>query len=139
MTIVGMPVKIQRDFGGFTESTWTAAFRCDSCQELNIAGISHSDASSPSNEDQAKAFMNRDVDLEWEPIRLGSRQYDHTPPHIAEAASEAYRCHSVNADRGASILARAVIEATAKDKKITVNGIKAKIEGLVRRRKFVMS
>jgi hypothetical protein len=131
MTILSKPLRLERNLGKHTDWMWTAAFRCDNCQELNIASIPQSDVPSVSNHDQAQALMNREeVDLDWEPIRLGSKQYDHTPPHIADAASEAYRCHSVTADRGASILARAVIEATAKDKGITSGGIKAKIEAL---------
>ena len=50
------------------------------------------------------------------------------PKHIGAAASEAHECQSIGAHRAAVMLARAVIEATAKDKGITKGTLFDKIE-----------
>ncbi|WP_199043137.1 DUF4145 domain-containing protein [Glycomyces salinus] len=60
-----------------------------------------------------------DAELTWEPARIQAPAYQHVPEKIASAAAEAYVCHSVKAYRAAVILARAVVEAVAKDKGIT--------------------
>ena len=52
------------------------------------------------------------------------------PQHIGEAATEAYECHSCEHYRAAIMLARAVIEATAKDKGISTGNLYNKIEAL---------
>ncbi|MCX2716108.1 DUF4145 domain-containing protein [Mycolicibacterium sp. J2] len=56
--------------------------------------------------------------------------YPDVPAHIAEAAKEAYECHSCEHYRAAIMLARAVIEATAKDKGITTGTLYNKIEAM---------
>jgi hypothetical protein len=48
--------------------------------------------------------------------------------HIAPAAGEAHECQSIGAHRAAVMLARAVIEATAKNKGITNGSLSNKIE-----------
>lgn len=72
------------------------------------------------------------------------RARDHCPvsrgtQHIADCASEAFRCRSVNANRAAVLLARTTIEATAKHYGITNGNLKSKIDkmasdGLIRPR-----
>jgi hypothetical protein len=52
------------------------------------------------------------------------------PSHIGEAADEAYRCLSIKAYRAAALLARSVVEATAKEKGITKGNLVAKINEL---------
>jgi hypothetical protein len=59
-----------------------------------------------------------------------SPAFDDVPEHIASAASEAHRCWSIQAYRGATALARAVIEASAKEKGITKGQLFEKIEKL---------
>ena len=51
----------------------------------------------------------------WPTSSLG-KTFPDVPTHIASAADEAHRCASIGAFRGAIALARAVVEATAKDK-----------------------
>lgn len=58
------------------------------------------------------------------------KEYPDVPSHIGEAASEAYKSMESDCYRGAVILARAVIEATAKDKGITNGNLGPKIEQL---------
>lgn len=52
------------------------------------------------------------------------------PEQIAATASEAHACLSIQAYRGAVALARAVVEATAKEKGITGGPLVAKIDRL---------
>jgi hypothetical protein len=52
------------------------------------------------------------------------------PPSVADAAAEAALCMQAGAPRGAIMLARAVIEATAKDKGVTDGSLSQKIDQL---------
>ncbi|BAX93429.1 DUF4145 domain-containing protein [Mycobacterium shigaense] len=75
--------------------------------------------------------------LMWRPSATETADYPHVPPHIAEAAKEAYECESNQHYRAAIMLARAVIEATAKDKGVEDGTLYNKIEvmataGLIR-------
>ncbi len=54
------------------------------------------------------------------------------PEHIRDAAQEAYRCRSINAHRAAVLLARSVVEATAKDKGIKKGPLDRKIDEMQR-------
>ncbi|AMU64882.1 hypothetical protein B9M81_05695 [Mycobacteroides abscessus] len=72
----------------------------------------------------------RGDELRWRPSITETTDYPHVPNHIGEAATEAYECHSNEHYRGAIMLARAVIEATAKDKGITKGRLYDKIEAL---------
>ena len=66
----------------------------------------------------------------WLPQSAAGREFPDVPDHIAAAADEAYRCQSIAAHRAAGALARAVIEATCKDKKITKGDLATKIDKL---------
>lgn len=110
------------------QPVWMAAFRCASerCQRLSIGWsvlyqVKHAHV--------AKARLAAD-NLEWEPLRIRRPSFSDVPAEIAETASEAHACLSVGAARGAVALARAVVEATAKAKGVTVNGIVGKINAL---------
>ncbi|MGB3187520.1 MAG: DUF4145 domain-containing protein [Ornithinimicrobium sp.] len=63
-------------------------------------------------------------------LSRGERLSD-VPPHIASAASEAYRCRSFDALRGAILLAGSVIEATCKDKGIVDGNLVSKIDAMM--------
>jgi hypothetical protein len=64
----------------------------------------------------------------WRPRASDTKDYPDVPDHLAEAATEAFECHSVGHYRAAILLARSVIEATAKNKGITSGVLHAKIE-----------
>lgn len=68
----------------------------------------------------------------WVPLPgLDNKEsFSNVPPRVAEAAAEAVLCMSAGARRGAILLARAVIEATAKDKGVTGGNLQQKIERL---------
>ena len=57
-----------------------------------------------------------------------SRRYPDVPSHIGDAATEAFECQSSEHYRGAILLARAVIEATAKDRGFNTGTLHNKIE-----------
>jgi hypothetical protein len=68
-----------------------------------------------------------DDDFTWRPRADDTKGYPHVPNHIAEAATEAFECHSYGHYRAAILLARSVIEATAKQKGITSGNLQSKI------------
>jgi hypothetical protein len=68
--------------------------------------------------------------LEWEPTSIRRPDFPDVPKEIAATASEAHACLSIGATRGGVALARAVVEATAKAKGISMRGIEAKIDAL---------
>ncbi|MFD0327105.1 DUF4145 domain-containing protein [Streptacidiphilus monticola] len=67
---------------------------------------------------------------EWTPSAVRWPPFEDVPEAIAAAASEAHACLSINAHRGAVALARAVVEAIAKDKGITRGNLQKKIDDL---------
>lgn len=117
---------------GATLDTWTASFGCANCKQINIGTLmTHNTRSEQYPREAARhAMKDQDACLDWKPKRLHSPSYAHTPEQIASAAAEAHQCHSIDAYRAAVILARAVIEATAKDHGITSGGIQAKIKAM---------
>lgn len=99
-----------------------AAFACDECLTFSI-GVSFSA--------QVKSHSDFDVaDLAWMPKRVEGQDYPDVPSEIADAASEACRCFSIDAYRGAAALARSVVEATAKAKQISNGQLYDKIEAM---------
>lgn len=68
--------------------------------------------------------------FDWRPRSTETKDYPDVPPHVADAATEAYECASLKHNRAAVLLVRSVIEATAKDKGITSGKLYDKIEAL---------
>jgi hypothetical protein len=68
--------------------------------------------------------------LETWPTHVGGKEFPDVPKTIGSAADEAHRCLSIDANRAAIAMARAVVEATAKEKGITKGNIEAKIDEL---------
>lgn len=119
---------------------WFALFKCDNCgfgsmgtttisvnEALIVYGtydkvrsISSHGASQTEIDRVAVgcAFDDKNTDIVWYPVKAVGKTYENVPEDIASAASEAYSCLSISANRAAVILARAVIEATGKDKEI---------------------
>lgn len=85
-------------------------YRCPGCSSpsIGITGLRGA-AVSPST----FAASSQDA---WLPHPTGGHVYEDVPNPIASAADEAHQCHEIGAHRGSIILARAVIEATCKDK-----------------------
>lgn len=101
------------------------AFRCDSCGVLSIG------FSGPGWEVRHVNGSTQDLDtleeLTWFPKRVEGASFPDVPEPIASVASEAFQCHSIGAYRAALMLARTVVEATAKDQGITTGTLASKI------------
>jgi hypothetical protein len=107
----------------------TAAYKCDNCGFLNLFHVLMPGSRTPMDIwdylDQATAEHSR-----WIPIKGHGKTFEDVPEHIADAASEAFTCLSVDAARAAVSVARAVIEATAKEKGITSGSLMTKINAM---------
>jgi hypothetical protein len=68
--------------------------------------------------------------VEWQPRNAVSPDFPDVPEHIARAAREAHEAHSINALMAAILMARTVVEATAKDRGITSGRLVAKIDSM---------
>lgn len=108
------------------------AFKCDNCDAFSLAAATPG-ANDLRNEGQATQWIDQQPNLDWYQISAISKDFPDVPEHIVEAASEAYKCHSISAFRAATQLARSVVEATAKDKGITRGQLVVKIDELFNR------
>ena len=104
-------------------------FRCDSCQAPNIAV-----ATGFLGTEDPLVWLAKKKNKTWVPkpaCTVPVTTFPDVPSEIAAAASEAYRCRMVaNANRAAILLARSVIEATAKDRGIAKGNLLQKIDKL---------
>lgn len=121
MTLVEQSV---RDISLFESWMLSGVFMCDECGHPSL-GMSRVTASYVSGD--RKSWLAENVQR-WEPAHGAARDFPDVPAHIASAATEAVRCHSVNAYRASILLARSVIEATAKEKGITKGLLVTKID-----------
>lgn len=108
---------------------WTAAYVCDHCNVFSIAQIDNEE-SYTSEFKVAKAMESPGASLSWFPVMPLGKDFPEVPVNIASAASEAFACYSIRSYRGAVMLARAVVEAIAKDKGATKGSLKEKIDRL---------
>jgi len=114
---------------GFWRDQVMGCFRCDGCGALNIA----IGKGRPGNQDPLDWLASR-RNLEWQPQfapAAPEHEFPEVPPEIAAAATEAYACRELaDANRAAVLLARSVIEASAKDKGIRTGTLLAKIDAM---------
>lgn len=103
-----------------------AAFTCDGCQRMSVVATAMLGAHSWVANNTSWAD-DANSPLGWFPETVGGKAFPDVPDHIAQAADEAYRCQSIGAHRAAGALARAVVEATAKEKGITQGKLGVKI------------
>lgn len=105
-----------------------AAYKCPNCERL-ITIWEY--AGSYTGKDDVSAAQARSWRYpHFVPDHRDSRQFPDVPEHIGHAATEATLCFSVGAYRSVGALARAVIEATAKDKGAEGNDLYTRIEAL---------
>lgn len=123
MTRLTEPRNDARGYGGLRPFRHQAAFACDECETLSV-GFVFDDQSVIGQ----AAFEQ--AQLHWEPSIVVGRQFPDVPDEIADAASEAHKCFSIEAYRASAALARSVVEATAKAKEITAGALYDKIEAL---------
>jgi hypothetical protein len=106
-----------------------AAFRCDECGFWSI-GLADQDSRWQAEYFDGGDFLDNRAEIVWLPLHGTSKEFPDVPEHVAAPASEAHECRSITANRAAVLLARAVIEATAKEKGITTGPLAAKIDQL---------
>jgi hypothetical protein len=112
-----------------TNAVMMGVYCCDNCSRFSIA-YSHRlidlfawDSGSGPNYEYDDAAC-------WIPLGSQNKPYKHVPAPIADSAAEAYRCFAAHAYRGAVGLARAVMQATAKDNGIHKPSLYQDIEQL---------
>jgi hypothetical protein len=107
------------DPSDFRAPDFTAfAWQCDNC-DMPICGVYGPDAEAGE-------------ETVW-PVTVARKTYPDVPPPIATAASEAHQALAAQAPRASVAMARATLEAAAKDKGITTGNIQDKINQLATR------
>jgi hypothetical protein len=107
------------------------AATCDFCQEVSATSGPARRTSSTAHVDATFARNAAIEDeLEWWPKVGHVPAIDDVPDHIAAAAREAYSSASVGNNMAAILMARTVVEATAKAKGVTEGNLNAKINAL---------
>lgn len=118
--------------GKWGSSVMQSAYLCPNCHRMSVASESTDRYVDDPEVDACDAAQS----YEWGPYvswlpKLGDqREFLDVPDHIAGAASEATQCLSIGAYRGAGAIARAVIEAIAKDKQVGGKDLHSRIEAL---------
>ncbi len=103
------------------EASRYATFRCADCGALSVGFFE------PDREGLVQTVIR------WVPLPGTQQQresFADVPLSVADAAAEAVLCMQAGAPRGAIMLARAVIEATAKDKGVVKGSLSQKIDQL---------
>ncbi|MFT8592442.1 MAG: DUF4145 domain-containing protein [Bifidobacterium sp.] len=104
---------------------------CDSCGYPNVIladRVNNQTGSLTSNEEAFTRYSKYSKNESWLPEKSKWKEYEDVPNNIASAASEAYACFSINANRAAVLLARTTVQAIAKDKGIHTNNLYGDIE-----------
>lgn len=109
-----------------TVYTAQGAFVCDNCERMSVAYGEVPYDVHPSNVTDA---LDR-TKLTWHPLKAQSPSFPDVPEHIERAAKEAHLADAVDAPMAAILMARTVVEATAKAKGITSGGLVQKIDAL---------
>ena len=121
------PVHLSESQGSLVDVM--GAFSCDECGHLSLA-TSRIERTYIDGGRSAEPFLLEDDAPVWLPATAVGKDFPDVPEHIASAADEVHRCLSIGAARAAVGLARAVVEATAKDKGIAKGRIGQKIDAL---------
>lgn len=118
MTISGNPLAF---LSGLGRNEFAGLFKCDECQYPSM-GLAASD----------HQLRSEGAPVRWFPAMGDTHEFPDVPEHIASAGDEAFRCRSIASLRGAVILARAVIEATCKDKGAEGKSLADRIDAMTR-------
>lgn len=111
-----------------SDGTWFLGFMCDNCGVMSLGA-----AQVPGPEPQiARTQMDRASDeiITWYPHRLLGRRFEDVPIAVDAAASEVWACHSIAQYRAAVLMARAVVEAIAKEQGRITGTLVSKIDEL---------
>lgn len=141
-------------YSGDGASVWFAMYTCDECGfaslgQIEVGDIEHllimyANRPDARYDDGDRSFANiraavgwymslPNADVNWYPVKGMGKEYENVPADIASAASEAYSCFFINANRAAVLLARTTIEAIAKDKGVTEGLLFQKIDEMAKR------
>lgn len=103
------------------------AATCDHCGRASIGyrALSADESATGVNDKFA-----RSANLRWFPRTGVSPEFPDVPQHIARAATEAHEAHSINALMAAILMARTVVEATAKEHGIKTGTLFSKIDAM---------
>lgn len=109
------------------------ACTCDQCSRI-VIGEALGQALGPYGESDEFRFVNEALDraskIDWLPLAAEAPEVNDVPLAIARAAKEAYASAAVGNFMAAILMARTVIEASAKDRGITTGNLKSKIEAM---------
>lgn len=114
---------------GESDQELSAVYSCDQCSYHSVATSLRGPADNQCSATDSAHFRSDD-NWTWFPKGTERRTYPDVPLAIARVASEAHACAGIGAFVGAILLARTVVEATAKDKGITSGMLVAKIDAL---------
>lgn len=109
------------------------AATCDNCDELSVANGEVSLSLTYDSVDRghvASALETNEDGFDWFPKVGSAPAIDDVPEPIARAAREAFSSASVNNHMAAILMARTVVEATAKAKGIEKGTLAAKIDAM---------
>lgn len=102
--------------------------KCDHCGRASL-GVTSKPKTNPSTTTQYLSDAPDDS-ITWYP-RVGfAPEFPDVPEHIARAAKEAHASESINSFMAAILMARTVVEATAKEKGIMKGNLLSKIDEL---------
>lgn len=100
-----------------------AAFSCDNCSRLSVAAR-------PYGMESDIEAVSEHAPLQWQPRTAVAKDFPDVPQHIARAAKEAHESYSIDARMAAILMARTVVEATAKEKGVTSGNLFVKIDAM---------
>lgn len=106
-----------------------AAFTCDFCSGLSVASSGHRITDSegyPTN----MVNLRSDDAWTWHPRTGDSPEFPDVPEHVTNAAKEAHASASIGAPMAAILMARTVVEASAKHFGVEEGNLPVKIDGL---------
>lgn len=111
------------------------ATTCNNCRNVSSAVIASYDLANRVDgrtmvTDAAAILNNKSLNKNWTPQSAVSPKFPDVPEHVARAAKEAHEAASIGAHIAAILMARTVIEATAKARDIKTGNLVAKIEAL---------
>jgi hypothetical protein len=118
--------------------TVSCAFSCDECHRMMVSTMQvDPPAEGPAYYHNPpvlrRQFLNAEKaghEQDWEPKAVLGKRFPDVPSEIGAPASETFECFSIGAYRAAVLLARSVIEASAKAKGITTGSLYEKIDKL---------
>lgn len=106
-------------------------FKCDQCGRISVGSQPSRNAPNALSAEGMSVFWRppRDPDT-WAPQYVEGQDFPDVPEYIADAAGEAHKSMSIGNVKSAILMARTVVEATAKNKGITTGALFNKIDAL---------